>query len=67
MKEYIFEKVSCSTSSGGAKISFNEHRKMINEFTHKGLRYIGWIPTEMDGYGHIKEIDLIFEAQKEES
>ncbi len=66
MKEYIFEKVTCSTSFGGAKISFDEHRKKINEFAQKGLSYVGWLPTGMDGYGHIKEIDLIFEKQKEE-
>lgn len=66
MEKYIFEKVTCSASFGGAKISFYEHREKINEFASRGLSYIGWIPTEMDGYGHIKEIDLVFETQREE-
>lgn len=66
MKRYIFEKINCSTSCGGAKISFNEHRAKINEYARRGFCYIGWIPTFMDGYGHIKEIDLIFATQKEE-
>ncbi|MEB7954572.1 DUF4177 domain-containing protein [Enterococcus faecalis] len=66
MKEYIFEKVTCSTSHGGAKISFEDHRDKIIAFAQRGLCYVGWLPRVMDGYGHIKEIDLIFEKQRED-
>lgn len=61
MNEYIFEKVKSSSLHVGRTVRFEEHREKINEFANNGYRYIGWVPTEMDGFGHIKEIDLIFE------
>ena len=67
MKMYSFKTVKCSTSCGGANISFDEHREIIIECATQGLRYVGWVPTLMDGYGHIKEIDLIIEKQQGES
>lgn len=44
-------------------MAFDDHHRVINKSAEKGLRYIGWIPVLMDGYGHIKEIDLIFEER----
>ncbi|MBQ4529418.1 MAG: DUF4177 domain-containing protein [Lachnospiraceae bacterium] len=38
-----------------------EHRKIIDEYAAKGYRYVGYIPTEIDGYGKMDNIDLIFE------
>lgn len=67
MEKYGFKTVKCSSSCGGAKISFDEHRDIIIECAKQGMHYVGWVPTLMDGYGHIKEIDLIFENQKEDS
>ena len=63
MEKYVFERVICVTSAGGAKVAFDDHHRVINKSAGKGLRYIGWIPVLMDGYGHIKEIDLIFEER----
>ena len=63
MEKYVFERVICVTSAGGAKVAVDAHHRVINKSAEKGLRYIGWIPVLMDGYGHIKEIDLIFEER----
>jgi len=63
MEKYVFERVTCTTSAGGAKVAFDDHIKIINESAKKGLRYLGWIPVAMDGYGHIKEFDLVFETR----
>lgn len=38
-----------------------EHRKIIDEHAAKGYRYVGYIPTYMDGNGRIEDMDLIFE------
>ena len=38
-----------------------EHRKIIDEYAAKGYRYVGYIPTVLDDFGKIKDIDLIFE------
>jgi len=43
----------------GAKI--DDHRDIINKNAERGYRYVGYIPTNIDSYGKIKEIDLIFE------
>lgn len=43
---------------------FTEHREIISEYAKKGYRYVGFIPTKSDGYGRIKEIDLIFEKEE---
>ena len=64
MKEYTFVSVACTASAGGAKVAFDSHRDIISEYARMGMRYVGWIPTVMDGYGHIKEIDLIFEGKE---
>ena len=40
-----------------------EHRKIIDEYSAKGYRYAGFIPTEIEGYGRVKKIDLIFEKE----
>lgn len=38
-----------------------EHRKIINDYAAKGYRYVGYIPTNMNDYGKLKDIDLVFE------
>lgn len=38
-----------------------EHRGIIDEYAAKGYRYVGFIPTNMNDNGKIREIDLIFE------
>lgn len=42
---------------------FTEHRRIIEEYAERGCRYVGYLPTEIDSYGKIKELDLIFERE----
>jgi hypothetical protein len=58
----IYEYVSVKVGNFiGAKCE--EHRTIINEYSKRGYRYVGFIPTNMNDYGKYKEIDLIFERQ----
>lgn len=41
----------------------DEHREIIDEYAKKGFRYVGFIPTVLNDYGKIKDMDLIFEIQ----
>ena len=56
--EYVNVKVG---SFWGAKCE--EHREIIDKYAASGYRYVGFIPTETDSYGKLKEIDLIFEGE----
>ncbi|MFA7375938.1 MAG: DUF4177 domain-containing protein [Acholeplasmataceae bacterium] len=38
-----------------------DHRSLIDSYAKKGYRFVGFIPTKIDDYGKIKEMDLIFE------
>ena len=38
-----------------------EHREIIAEYAQKGYRYVGFIPTNINDYGKITDIDLVFE------
>ncbi len=40
-----------------------EHRRLIDEYSAKGYRYVGFIPVNMTDYGKIKDVDLIFEIE----
>lgn len=39
----------------------NEHREIIEEYTNKGLKYVGFIPVKLGPSGKVLAIDLIFE------
>lgn len=43
---------------------FTQHRDIIDQYAKKGYKYAGFVPIKSDGYGRIKEIDLIFEKQE---
>lgn len=43
----------------GAKCDM--HREIINDYAKNGYRYVGYVPTDMNNYGKISQIDLIFE------
>lgn len=58
MKKYVYVNVHIGKLCG-AKLE--EHRAIINEYAEKGYRYVGYIPTNINDYGKIKDIDLIFE------
>lgn len=60
---FKYEYVSVSVGHFfGAKSE--EHREIINKYAANGYRYVGYIPSDMDGYGKYKEIDLIFEIEE---
>ena len=42
---------------------FTKHRDIIDEYAKRGYRYAGFVPIKSDGYGRIKEMDLIFEKE----
>ncbi len=58
MKQYEYVNVVIGKVFGA---KCEEHRKIIDEYAAKGYRYVGYIPTEINDYGKIKALDLIFE------
>lgn len=37
------------------------HRAIIDEYAARGYRYVGYIPTNINNYGKITDLDLVFE------
>ena len=58
MKKYEFKTIHISKFIGSKS---EEHREIIEEYAKKGYRYVGFIPTNINDYGKIKDIDLVFE------
>lgn len=59
MKQYKYEKIRIASFwRAGSK----EHRDIIDDYAARGYRYVGYIPTKIESYGRVTEIDLIFEA-----
>jgi len=42
------------------------HRDVIDRYAEAGYRYAGFVPTKIDKYGKIVEIDLVFELEQKE-
>ena len=61
MKQYEYVSVHIGKLFGAAS---EEHREIINDYAAKGWRYVGFIPTNMNDYGKLKDIDLIFEKDE---
>ena len=61
MKRYVYVSVKIGGffSSGSLK-----HREIIDEYARRGYTYVGYLPTRIESYGRIKEIDLIFETEE---
>ncbi len=57
--KYEYVNISVDNFFGAGSL---EHRQVIDEYALLGFRYVGYIPTKMNDYGKIKEIDLIFEV-----
>ena len=55
MKQYEYVSVHIGKLFGAAS---EEHREIINDYAAKGWRYVGFIPTNMNDYGKLKDIDL---------
>lgn len=58
MKQYKYVPVKIG---GFIRSGTLEHREIIDEYAKRGYRYVGYIPTNIESYGRVKEIDLIFE------
>ncbi|MBQ7923193.1 MAG: DUF4177 domain-containing protein [Clostridia bacterium] len=58
MKKYEYVNVRVGKFIGAKS---EEHRQIIDEYAAKGYRYVGFIPTDMNDYGKIIKMDLVFE------
>lgn len=58
MKRYEYVNIHVGQIWGAKS---EEHRDIIDEYAEKGYRFVGYIPTNMNGYGKIEDIDLVFE------
>ena len=58
MKEYAYEHIVIKRFLGAKS---EEHREIIDLYARQGYRYAGYIPTNINDYGKILEMDLIFE------
>lgn len=58
MKNYEYVRIHIEKFCGAKS---EEHRAIIDEYAAKGYRYVGYIPTNINDYGKIKDMDLIFE------
>lgn len=62
MKKYSYVSLNTGTFLGA---KCEEHRAIIDRYAENGYRYVGYIPTNMDGHGRIVRMDLIFEMDVE--
>lgn len=60
MKKYEYVSVHIGKFVGAKS---EEHRMIIDEYAAKGYRYVGYIPTNINDYGKIKDMDLVFEIE----
>lgn len=59
MYEYRFIEVSVK----GLFLSGDDHRKIIDEKSKKGWRFVSAIPSGAGSYGQISSVDLVFERK----
>ena len=64
VKKYEYVHLDINLFFGGA--ATEGHREIIDEHASHGYRYVGYIPTRIDPYGRIEELDLVFEADAED-
>lgn len=60
MKNYEYVPVHIGKLFGAKS---KKHKQIINEYAQKGYRYVGYIPTVIEEFGKIKDMDLIFEKE----
>ena len=58
MKRYEYVNIHIGKFCGAKS---EEHRNIIDAYAAKGYRYVGYIPTDINDYGKIKDMYLIFE------
>ncbi len=60
MKKYEYVTVHIGKLIGAKS---EKHRKIIDDYAKQGYRYVGYIPTKIDDFGKMKDIDLVFEIE----
>ncbi|MGL5506384.1 MAG: DUF4177 domain-containing protein [Paraclostridium sp.] len=63
MYEYKFIEVSIK----GMFFGGDDHRKIIDERSKKGWRFVAAIPSSAGSYGQVSSVDLVFERCIEDS
>ena len=67
MYKYEYESVRCDFGGwgpfAGNVYSIDDYRSVISRRAQMGWRYVGYIPTEQRGTGHVQSLDLIFEKE----
>lgn len=67
MYKYEFERIGSEITGwgmlAGSKYGTGGYRAIITERARDGWRYVGFIPAEQRGTGHIEEMDLVFEKE----
>lgn len=65
MYKYEYEKVYSHLGGfgllNGNVYKIEEYKEIINKRATEGWRYIGFMPVEQRGTGHIEVLELIFE------
>ena len=59
MKKYEYVNIHIGRFCGAKS---EEHITIIDQYAAKGYRYVGYIPTNLNYYGKIKDMDLVFET-----
>lgn len=58
MKAYEYVNIHIGKLVGAGS---EAHRTIIDEYAARGCRYVGYIPTNINNYGKITDLDLVFE------
>lgn len=61
MKRYTYVPLHINKFIGAKS---EEHREIIDRYAEQGYRYVGYLPTNLNDYGKIKDLDLIFEREE---
>ena len=69
MYVYEFERISSQLAGwgfgSGNKYGSGDYREVIARRARAGWRYVGFLPAVQRGTGHIQEMDLVFEKEKD--
>lgn len=59
----IYKYTYASAKTAGL-LRLSDHRELIDKYSKEGWRFIVAIPIEFNGFGDIKEFDLVFEKEE---
>ena len=67
MYQYKYVRITVQSQGygliNGTSYGIGEYRQIIDSCAASGWHYVGYIPVEQRGTGHIEEMDLIFEKE----